>query len=169
MLAPKRRLCATLLIALPLTALSCGASERTARTDQNRGVDEAAIRALFQRNAEAANRRDVEGVVATYWPDGDAWVAGQPRVSIRQTELDWQAIPGFRGWEGRVESIRFLGSDAALAECTGTTLLDDGEIAEQTSIVMSRRDGEWRMSAWRVMVIEERRSGIPVAGAQPAN
>lgn len=67
---------------------------------QNRSADETAIRALFQRNAEAGNRQDVEGVVATYWPDGDAWVAGQPRASIRQTELDWQAIPGFRGWKG---------------------------------------------------------------------
>ncbi len=151
-----------LIIAILFSALSCRESEQpNTVAPQDRSADETAIRALFQRNAEAANRRDVEGVVATYWPDGDAWVAGQPRVSIRQTELDWQAIPGFRGWKGRVESIRFLGSDAALVECTGTTLLDDGEIAEQTSIVMSRRDGEWRISAWRVMVIEELRSGIP--------
>ena len=128
-----------------------------AKAPQDRSADETAIRAVFQRNVEAGNRQDVEGVVATYWPDGDAWIAGRPRVSIRQTERDWQAIPGFRGWKGRIESIRFLGSDAALVECTGKTLLDDGEIAEQTSIVMSRRDGEWRISAWRVMVIEERR------------
>ncbi len=155
-----------LIIAVLFSALSCRESEQpNTVAPQDRSADETAIRAIFQRNAEAANRRDVEGVVATYWPDGDVQIAGQPRVSgldeIRQTEVDWQAIPGFRGWKGRVESIRFLGSDAALVECTGTTLLDDGEIAEQTSIVMSRRDGEWRMSAWRVMVIEERRSGIP--------
>ncbi len=150
-----------LVIAILLSAVSCRESEPNPVAPQDRTADEAAIRALFQRNAQAANRRDVEGVVATYWPDGDAWVAGQPRRSLSQTELDWQAIPGFRGWEGRVESIRFLSPDAALVEITGTTLLDDGEIAEQTSIVMSRRDEEWKMSAWRVMVIEERRSGIP--------
>ena len=125
-----------------------------------RDADEAAIRALFQRNAEAANLRDVEGVVATYWPDGDVQIAGRPRVSgpeaLRQTELDWQATPGYGGWKGRVEEIRFLASDAALVEVTATTLLDDGEIAEQTTIVMSRRDGEWRISAWRVMVVEDR-------------
>ena len=152
-----------------LPALVLGAC--TAAEPPSRDADEAAIRALFQRNAEAANRRDAEGVVATYWPDGDVQIAGQPRVSgpeaLRQTELDWQAIPGFRGWEGRVEEIRFLGSDAALVESTGTMLLDDGEIAEQHTIVVSRRDGEWRISAARVMVIEERRSGIPVAGPNP--
>ena len=125
-----------------------------------RDTDEAAVRALFQRNAEAANLRDVEGVVATYWPDGDVQIAGRPRVSgpeaLRQTELDWQATPGYRGWEGRVEEIRFLASDAALVEITATTLLHDSEIAEQTTIVVSRRDGEWRISAWRVMVVEDR-------------
>jgi uncharacterized protein (TIGR02246 family) len=150
---------AVAMLAIAVSAVSCGPTPQS--TPDTRTDDEAAIRALFQRNAEAGNRQDVGGVVATYWPDGDAWVAGRPRASIRQTELDWQAIPGFRGWKGRVESIRFLGSDAALVECTGTTLLDDGEIAEQTSIVMSRRDGEWKISAWRVMVIEERRSGTP--------
>ncbi len=152
-----------------LQALVLGAC--TAAEPPSRDADEAAIRALFQRNAEAANRRDAEGVVATYWPDGDVWIAGRPRVSgldaIGQNELDWFATPGYRGWEGRVEEIRFLGSDAALVEITGTTLLNDGEIAEQTTIVVSRRDREWRISAALVMVLDERRSGSPVAGPNP--
>ena len=152
MLAPRWRLCATLLITLPLAALSCGSDERTVRTsDQNRSVDEAAIRALFAANEAATNRRDAAGVVATYAQDADLWLVGRPRIrgldEIRRNEEEFYSTPGFRGWDSSVDSIRFVSADAALVEGTAVTKLDTGEVQEVFTLVVARRDDEWRIAA----------------------
>ena len=160
MLALQRTLCATLLVALPLAALSCGPSERSARTaDQNRSVDEAAIRALIATNVAATNSRDAAGVASTYTPDGDIWFAGRPRISgpdeIRRNEEEFYSTPGFREWNFTIDSIRFVSADAALVEGTGLTTLNTGGAREDFTLVVVRRNSEWRIAAARILSVEE--------------
>ena len=158
---PNQYIRAALALLSALVLGACSPAEPPSRDS-----DEVAIRALIQRNFESASRQDVDGVMATHWPDSDVQLPGQPRISgsegTRQVESDWQTQPGYRGYEGRVESVRFISFDAAIAEMVGRTLLDDGEIAEQTTIVVSRHDGEWRISAWRVMVLDEPVQAFPL-------
>lgn len=155
-----------LLIALVVSGCS-GAEEAPQRID--RDSDEAAIRATLASNWEAANRKDVDGVVSTFVADGDAWIVGSSRVSgpeeIRRVEEDWQNTPGFRSYDGRMESVRFISPDAAIVEMTGTTTLDSGEINEETTVVVVRRGGEWRITAWRVMSLDGPGLAVLLGGA----
>ena len=45
--------------------------------------------------------------------------------------------------------------DSAIVEITGTTTLDTGSFDEDTTIVVARRDDNWRIAAWRVMTFDE--------------
>lgn len=146
-----------------LLALSnCSESSDTAdRGAIDRTADEAAIRSLLAANfaASSAHDHDEEGVAATYLPDGDAWIAGLPRGSgadeIRRLEEDFGGMPGFQSYDGTIDSIRFISTDSAIVEVTGTTTLDTGSFDEETTIVVARRDDNWRIAAWRVMTFDE--------------
>ncbi len=71
---------AGLIVALALS--NCSEPPDTAnRGAIDRTADEAAIRSLLAANFAAGSAHDVEGVAATFLPDGDAWIAGLPRVS----------------------------------------------------------------------------------------
>ncbi len=149
---------AGLVVALAL--LSCSESRDMAdRGTMDRTADEAAIRSLLAANWTASSARDAEGVAATYLPDGDAWIAGLPRVSgfadVRRLEEEFGGMPGFQSYGGTVDSIRFISRDSAIVEVSGTTTLDTGSFDEEVTIVVSRRDENWRIAAWRVMTFDE--------------
>jgi uncharacterized protein (TIGR02246 family) len=142
-----------------IIAMTLGLAACTGADLQDKEADEKTIRALLATNAAATNRRDAEGVVETYLPDGDLWIVGHPRLSgveeIRRNEEEFYSKPGFQSWEGRIDTIRFLSSDVAIAEGSGMTTLDSGEIEEQFTWVVSRRDSGWRIAAVRIMVFRE--------------
>lgn len=151
----ERRIFNALIIVVPLVIAGCAGAELP-----DREADEAAIRALLATNQAATNRRDAEGVVGTYVPDGDIWIVGRARISgldeIRRNEEAFYSTPGFQSWEGRITTIRFLGRDVAIAEGSGMTALDSGEIEEQFTWVVSRQSSDWRIAAVRIMVFAER-------------
>ena len=161
MLAIPRTLCATLLVALLMAAMSCGPSgERSSLTaDQNRSADEAVIRELLAANMAATNSRDADGVASTFTPDGDIWFAGRPRISgldeIRRNEEEFYNTPGFLEWSFTVDSIRFVSPDAALVEGIGLTTLNTGRTREDFTLVVVRRGSEWRIAAARILSVEQ--------------
>ena len=154
---------ATIVMAVLIVALALsGCSEPRDTADRgaiDRTADEAAIRSLLAANWAASSAHDAEGVAATYLPDGDAWIAGLPRVSgsdeIRRLEEEFGGLPGFESYDGTIDSIRLISSDSAIVEVSGTTTLDTGSFDEKTTIVVARRDDNWRIAAWRVMTFDE--------------
>lgn len=149
---------AGLIVALALT--SCSESHDAAeRGAADRVSDEAAIRSLLAANWNASTARDAEGVAATYLPDGDAWIAGLPRAAdstdVRRLEEAFGGMPGFQSYDGTIDSIRFISHDSAIVEVSATTTLDTGSFDEETTIVVARKDGIWRIAAWRVMTFDE--------------
>ena len=125
----------------------------------DRKADEAAIHALLAANWAASTARNATGVAETFMADGDAWIAGLSRVSthdaIRSLEEDFGGMPGFQGYDGRIENIRFISRDAAIVEILGTTTLDTGSFDEETTIVVARTQVGWEIAAWRVMTFDE--------------
>ncbi len=149
---------AGLFVALALT--SCSEPRDTAdRGAIDRTADEAAIRSLLAANFAASSAHDEEGVAATYLPDGDAWIAGLPRVSgpdeIRRAEEEFGGMPGFQSYDGTIDSIRFISPDSAIVEVSGTTTLETDSFNEEVTIVVARRDDNWRIAAWRFMTFDE--------------
>lgn len=69
------------------------------------------------------------------------------RDAIRNAEADFEALPGFQGWNGEIKSIRFISRDAAIVEIKGTTILDTGSFDEETTIVVARGEAGWRIAA----------------------
>ena len=111
----------------------CNETGDTARdTSPDRKADESAIHALLTANFAASTTRNAAGVAETYMADGDAQIAGLPRVSthdaIRSLEEDFGSMPGFQSYDGRIENIRFISRDAAIVEILGTTTLDTGSL-----------------------------------------
>ena len=64
-------------------------------------------------------------------------------------------MPGFQGYDARIENIRFISRDAAIVELLGTTTLDTGSFDEETTIVVTRLQEGWKIAAWRVMTFDE--------------
>ncbi len=149
---------AVLIVALALTNCSEPRDTRD-RGAIDRTADEAAIRALLAANSAASSAHDAEGVAATYLPDGDAWIAGLALVygfdELVHAEEEFGGMPGFQSWDGTIDSIRFISPDSAIVEVTGTTTLDSGSFDEEGTIVVARRDDDWRIAAWRVMTFDE--------------
>ena len=138
----------------------CNETGDTAQdTSPDRKADEAAIHALLTANFAASTTRNAAGVAETYMADGDAQIAGLPRVSthdaIRSLEEDFGSMPGFQSYDGRIENIRFISRDAAIVEILGTTTLDTGSFDEETTIVVARALDGWKIAAWRVMTFDE--------------
>jgi uncharacterized protein (TIGR02246 family) len=136
----------------------------------DRSTDEREIRSLVAENAAASNAGNPTGVAATYTSDGDAWISGQRRVATHQRlaemEGEWVAMPGYQRWEGEVEEIRFISRDAAIVEISATTFLDSGKFDEETTLVVVRTDGDWKIAAWRVMNIDETLVNLLTSGSE---
>jgi len=151
---------AVLLIALSMVVAACsGAGDTSDMVARDRSEDEAAIRELLVANEAATNRHDSTGVAATYTSEGDVWIVGYPRLSgldeIRRNEEEFYSTPGFQEWRTTIDAIRFISRDAAIVETTDLTILDTGELAAQTTWIVSRNNGKWRFVAVRVMSFDE--------------
>ncbi len=150
------RLKAALFTVMILILPACSESlERAKDSGPDRIADESAIRSLLTSNWAASSRRDLDGVVATFAEDGDAWITGQELMSghdaLRSGEDEFTSIQGFQRYEGEFKSIRFISRDAAIVEVAGTTVLEDGQLNEETTIIVVRRGEDWRIAAWRVI------------------
>jgi uncharacterized protein (TIGR02246 family) len=146
---------------IALVLSGCEHTTSTAeRSPPDRQADAGAIKALLTANFTASTARDAGGVVATFMPDGDGWIAGLSRAAgreeIREGEEAFVSLPGFEGYDGTLESIRFISRDAAIVEVSGTTSLDARKFGEETTIVVARTDEGWKIAAWRVMNFDER-------------
>jgi uncharacterized protein (TIGR02246 family) len=121
-------------------------------------ADSSAIRALLQTYEAAINRRDVEAAVATYLPDADVWVVGYDRVvgreAIRKNEERAVGAPGFQAWSTSVDALRFVGTDTAVVESSGTVTLAGARVFERITWVVSRTAAGWRIAAVRIMAFE---------------
>ena len=120
-------------------------------------ADSFAIRELIQTYEAAINRRDIEAAMASYSPDADGWVVGYDRVvgleAIRQNEERALSAPGFH-WTTSVDAIRFVGTNVAVVESSGTVTIGADQIAERITWVVNRTVAGWRISAVRVMAFE---------------
>ncbi len=154
-----------LLVSLSVTALSCSTVEQAPTTvaEPDRSADEVAIRAQITANEAAANRLDATAVAATFAEDADFIIGDPPRISPRISGRDAirRAIEtGFSTappLEVRitVNSIRFLSADVAIVECSGLHRYSTGDVRDRATFVMVRRDGDWLISAVRVLPVEE--------------
>ena len=148
----KTALLTALVLLLPACSEPIGFSEEKAL---DRMADEVAIRDVLEESFAASSRLDAAGVAATYTIDGDAWITGQDLVSgreeLRRLEEEFTSMVGFQGWQGTIESIRFISPDAAIVEITGITTLENRQLHEDTTIVVVRRGPVWKIAAWRVI------------------
>ena len=158
----QRITCTMLMVALLPTTLSCNRAEELpgATAAQNRSADETAIRAQIAANEAAGNKRDFEGVAATYAADGDLMRLAGPRVigraAIRQMIKEALATtPATSQNTFTIETIRFVAQDVAIVE---TTLhFSEGPLREERgTLVMLRQDGTWPIAAARVLPAQQR-------------
>lgn len=121
-------------------------------------TDASAIRGLLQTYESAINRGDVEAAITLYLPDADVWVVGYDRVvgleAIRRNEEQAVSAPGFQSWSTSVDSIRFVSTDVAIVESSGTVIISGNRIAERITWVLSQTMGDWRIAAVRIMAFE---------------
>lgn len=113
-------------------------------------ADESEIRAALQSSADAWNRGDLPGHLASYVPDVTFMTASGPRpgvAAIEQAFAEKYFVDGKPKQELRFEqvAVRSLGADSALA--TGRYILSGGGEAEQSgwfTTVWSRTPEGWR-------------------------
>ena len=153
---PRKGMRVVACLSMVLLLGGCDESPEMARKDlPDRQADEAAIRSVLAANFAASTARDAAGVAATFMPGGDGWIAGLPRAAGQEGEEDFGGLPGFQGYDGPIEGIRFISRDAAIVEVAGVTTLDTGSFDEETTIVVARTEGDWKIAAWRVMTFDE--------------
>lgn len=116
--------------------------------------DEAAVRDVVKRYVEARERRDASAIAAVLTEDADQyttsgeWRRGREAV-VRGGLASSSRNPGTRAIT--VESVRFLGSDVAIAD-GGYEIRRPGESATRlmwTTIVLRRGMDGWRITAIR--------------------
>jgi uncharacterized protein (TIGR02246 family) len=119
--------------------------------------DEAAVRDVVRRYVDARDAKDAKAIEALFAADADqlvssgVWRKGRPEV-VKGTLASSEAAGGKRTIA--VDSVRFLGTDVAIAdgryEISGTA----GSEARKmwTSIICVRKPEGWRISAIRNML-----------------
>ncbi len=146
-----------LLAALAVTALSCSPSRNAPNVAgaKDRSADEAAIRRLVAENMAASNKHDAPGVAATYAQDADLMAFGggliSGRSAIRQHEETFFSREPLVRVSTNVQSVRFLSSDVAIAECSTVHRFTERQTLERATLVVVRRDGHWSIAAVRVL------------------
>lgn len=129
--------------------------------EMREGSDADAIRAVLAELEDAANERDAARVAALYLSDSDIWIAGRPTISgrdaIRRNEEEWYEQPGYRMTRiTSVGDIRFIDTHVAVVNAEDKTILDeDREIRGEATLILVRRDQDWRIAGVRVMSLDE--------------
>lgn len=121
-----------------------------------RAGDESAVRALVARYVDARELRDPRAVEALFTQDADQyttsgeWRRGRAAI-VAGTARSSAQNPGTR--KIRVEAVRFLSADVAIADGPYEIVGPGGGAARQmwTSIVAVRSAGGWRIVAIRNM------------------
>ena len=125
---------------------------------QGRPADERAVREVITATGAALNARDWEAASRVFAVDGDVILQGSPRVSGRPAirafwAKSWAAAPAQRRITLSVASLRLLGPDVALADCTATFTVGV-PVRDRATYVLVRRGGTWQVAALRVMPAE---------------
>jgi uncharacterized protein (TIGR02246 family) len=125
--------------------------------------DEASVREIVRRYVEAREARDEKAIAALFTEDADQltssgeWRRGRAAI-VRGAQASSARTEGRRTIT--VETVRFLGSDAALAdgryEIVGVT---GGDRKMWASITLTRTAAGWRIAAIRNM--------LPASPARP--
>jgi uncharacterized protein (TIGR02246 family) len=122
-------------------------------------ADEAAIRALFERSAQAWNRGDGNAFAAICTEDADYIdVTGtRTKGTAAIAESHQRMFDTFMKGsilEGQLIDMRYLAPDVILAHGTGAVRLQGQEVApaDRQSIatyVLVKRDGQWLLTAFQ--------------------
>jgi uncharacterized protein (TIGR02246 family) len=130
-------------------------AEPPAEPMPDRAADEAAIRAVIAGVQEGINSRDFAAFAAQFTSDGDLIAFDMPKATgpdaVRQSiQMAWAEAPADRTIAITVDSIRFVGSDVAIVDNTGT--LSSGEPAADraTGVMVRQGDGAWKTVSLRV-------------------
>jgi uncharacterized protein (TIGR02246 family) len=125
---------------------------------QQRAQDEQAVRQVIQATGAALNGRDYGAAAAVFADDGDVILPRSRRVSGQQAirafwQETWSPAPSERRIALTVRSLRFLGADVAIADCTAEFTI--GQPArDRATYVLVRRGSAWKVAALRVMDAE---------------
>jgi uncharacterized protein (TIGR02246 family) len=119
--------------------------------------DVAAIKAVLENHYKAWDAGDADAFVTDYTQDATVIMPGTYRKSreeVRQNMADGFAsfLKGSTAID-KLESIRFLGEDAAVAVSeTGVRFPGETEIPAERMVyatwVLEKRDGAWRLAAY---------------------
>jgi uncharacterized protein (TIGR02246 family) len=119
--------------------------------------DVAAIKGILENHYKAWDAGDADAFVADYAQDATVIMPGTYRKSreeVRQNMADGFAsfLKGSTAID-KLESIRFLGQDAAVAVSeTGVRFPGETEIPAERMVyatwVLEKRDGAWRLAAY---------------------
>ena len=122
-------------------------------------ADEAAVCALYEQLMKGWNRGSGAEFAAAFAEDGDLVAfdgtrfRGRVGISTSHQELFDRWMKGTR-LVGRIESVRFLGSDVAVMHAAGSTVMrgktkPSPERDSIQTLVAERRNGEWRLAAFQ--------------------
>ena len=121
-------------------------------------ADERAVRGLFEKLLEDWARGDGEAYGSRFTEDADyvafdgSHTTGREQIAASHQQLFDRWLKGTR-LTGRIERLRFLSRDVALVHATGSTIFP-GETQPRPSrasiqtLVATKRDGEWRFTAF---------------------
>lgn len=131
-------------------------SPLAAQPGGSRAADESAVRAVVERYVAAREQRDAAAIEALFTADADQhttsgeWRRGAAEI-VAGTRRSSAQNPGARSI--RIESVRFLTGDVALADGPYEIASAGGAAARRmwTSIVLVRRPDGWRIAAIRNM------------------
>lgn len=143
-----------LMLAPALGALALLFASQAAMAD-SRDLDRQQIMALMAELDETWNRHDMRAHAALFHEDG-IWIAwtgevlsGREAYETTLTRLH-QTVFRTSVHDGRVEELKFIGPDAAVVRGYGTAIGNEPtpEVMERYRIlvVLTRRDGAWKMS-----------------------
>lgn len=119
-------------------------------------ADAAAVRDVVAKYVAAREARDAGAVRALFTPDADQltssgeWRRGREEV-VTGSLASSERTGGHR--ELTVEALRFLGADAAIADCRYVIAgAAGGDRRMWSTFVLARADGGWRIEAIRNML-----------------
>ena len=127
---------------------------QSASVSEDRGVDRKELTALLERWEDAWNKHDMHALAALFHEDavwvlwtGEVWT-GRQRFEDGMTEVH-KTVYANSVQRERVAELAFVGPDAAVmrfhSELTGDTRYPGKVVQSRKILVVTRRDGIWRI------------------------